>query len=207
MHQMVCRPSGAMYYSYTNLIPISIIWWLSVKVNIQFEQIIISYIYNLLNMSCARIVSNYFHVTKTKEKLYYWAKRKSKPRGKCALKSICLRMKGSPSRPCLITAQSLMRSHRRWINLLPPSFERFETTRKSCRKSTTAGSGPLAENEGSVFVHTVIRSARNVTNETVGRSVVIMKRMNVPYKMRRLMYVMDVIGSSTVEWRSAYTKV
>lgn len=162
---------------------------------------------NLLNMSCARIVSNYFHVTKTKEKLYYWAKRKSKPRGKCALKSICLRMKGSPSRPCLITAQSLMRSHRRWINLLPPSFERFETTRKSCRKSTTAGSGPLAENEGSVFVHTVIRSARNVTNETVGRSVVIMKRMNVPYKMRRLMYVMDVIGSSTVEWRSAYTKV
>ena len=203
MHQMVCRPSGAMYYSYTNLIPISIIWWLSVKVNIQFEQNYYIIYTNLLNMSCARIVSNYFHVTKTKEKLYYWAKRKSKPSGKCALKSICLRMKGSPSRPCLITAQSLMRSHRRWINLLPPSFERFETT----RKSTTAGSGPLAENEGSVFVHTVIRSARNVTNETVGRSVVIMKRMNVPYKMRRLMYVMDVIGSSTVEWRSAYTKV
>lgn len=94
------------------------------------------------------------------------------------------------------------------LNKSPSTIiERFETTRKSCRKSTTAGSGPLAENEGSVFVHTVIRSARNVTNETVGRSVVIMKRMNVPYKMRRLMYVMDVIGSSTVEWRSAYTKV
>lgn len=78
---------------------------------------------------------------------------------------------------------------------------RNHTKINDCRKWS------LAENEGSVFVHTVIRSARNVTNETVGRSVVIMKRMNVPYKMRRLMYVMDVIGSSTVEWRSAYTKV